>query len=142
VYCICIVIVRVVHLYCICMCIVFIVIVFVCVLYLYCNCNCIAIVRVFYLYCNCIYCVQYVHFCFCNSACCVLSECDVLFCVLCLIVEPLPPGANTFAVKINNNNKTKSVFRFLDFRHIRPPPPPPTYLALDRKETNTHYTFK
>jgi hypothetical protein len=26
-------------------------------------------------------------------------------CVLCLIVVPLPPGENTFAVKINKNNK-------------------------------------
>jgi hypothetical protein len=25
-------------------------------------------------------------------------------CVLCLIVVPLPPGENQFAVKINNNN--------------------------------------
>jgi hypothetical protein len=25
--------------------------------------------------------------------------------VLCVIVVPLPPGTNTFAVKINNNNK-------------------------------------
>jgi hypothetical protein len=25
-------------------------------------------------------------------------------CVLCHIVVPLPPGKNTFAVKINNNN--------------------------------------
>jgi hypothetical protein len=28
----------------------------------------------------------------------------VLFCVLCLIVVPLLPGTNPFAVKINNNN--------------------------------------
>jgi hypothetical protein len=27
-----------------------------------------------------------------------------LFCVLCLIVVPLPPGKYPFAVKINNNN--------------------------------------
>jgi hypothetical protein len=26
-------------------------------------------------------------------------------CVLCLIVVPLPPGKNTFAVQLNNNNK-------------------------------------
>jgi hypothetical protein len=28
----------------------------------------------------------------------------VLFCVLCLIVVPLAPGTNPFAVKINNND--------------------------------------
>jgi hypothetical protein len=28
-----------------------------------------------------------------------------LICVLCLIVVPLPPGKNPFAVKINNNIK-------------------------------------
>jgi hypothetical protein len=39
-----------------------------------------------------------------------LFERGVLFCVmhvicmLCLIVVPLPPGKNPFAVKINNNN--------------------------------------
>jgi hypothetical protein len=27
--------------------------------------------------------------------------------VLCLIVVPLPPGENPFAVKINNNNNNK-----------------------------------
>jgi hypothetical protein len=27
-----------------------------------------------------------------------------IVCVLCLIVVPLPPGENTFVVKINNNN--------------------------------------
>jgi hypothetical protein len=42
--------------------------------------------------------------------CCVLFERGALFCVmcvncvLCLIVVPLPPGKNQFAVKINNNN--------------------------------------
>jgi hypothetical protein len=28
-----------------------------------------------------------------------------VFCVLCLIVVPLPPGKNPFADKINNNKK-------------------------------------
>jgi hypothetical protein len=27
-----------------------------------------------------------------------------VICALCLIVAPLPPGKNPFAVKINNNN--------------------------------------
>jgi hypothetical protein len=40
--------------------------------------------------------------------CCVLFDrgvilCDVCICLLCLIVLPLPPGKNPFAVKINNN---------------------------------------
>jgi hypothetical protein len=29
------------------------------------------------------------------------------FCVLCLIVEPLPPGRNPFAVQLYNNNKAQ-----------------------------------
>jgi hypothetical protein len=29
--------------------------------------------------------------------------------VLCLIVVPLPPGENPFAVKINNNNNNKVI---------------------------------
>jgi hypothetical protein len=34
-----------------------------------------------------------------------------IVCVLCLIVVPLPPGENPFAVKIsNNNNNNKSKF--------------------------------
>jgi hypothetical protein len=61
-----------------------------------------------YLYCNCIYCVQYVLYCFCNFVCCVLFQCGVLFFVLCLIVVPLPPGTNPFAVKINNNNNNNN----------------------------------
>jgi hypothetical protein len=28
----------------------------------------------------------------------------VLFCVVCLIVVPLPPGKISFAVQLNNNN--------------------------------------
>jgi hypothetical protein len=30
---------------------------------------------------------------------------DMYFRVLCLIVVPMPPGKNTFAVQLNNNNK-------------------------------------
>jgi hypothetical protein len=46
----------------------------------------------------------------CYFVCCILLECVVLVCVmcivcaLCLIVLPLPPSKNPFAVKINNNN--------------------------------------
>jgi hypothetical protein len=35
--------------------------------------------------------------------CCVLFERGVLFCVLCVIVVPQPPGKNPFEVRINNN---------------------------------------
>jgi hypothetical protein len=35
---------------------------------------------------------------------CVVS-CGVLFCVKCLIVVPLPPGENPFAVKINTSSR-------------------------------------
>jgi hypothetical protein len=31
-----------------------------------------------------------------------------VICVLCLIVVPLPPGKNPFAVKINNNNNNNN----------------------------------
>jgi hypothetical protein len=31
----------------------------------------------------------------------VVILCDVCVCVLCLILVPLPPGENPFAVKIN-----------------------------------------
>jgi hypothetical protein len=30
--------------------------------------------------------------------------CDVYFCLLCLIVVPLPPGKTPFGVQLNNNN--------------------------------------
>jgi hypothetical protein len=49
----------------------------------------------------------------CSFVCYVLFERGVLFCVmcascvLCLIVVPLPPGKNPFAVKTNTNNKIK-----------------------------------
>jgi hypothetical protein len=57
----------------------------------------IVIVFVLQLYLLCAVCVLYR---FCNFVCCVLFECGVLFCVLCLIVVPLPLGTNPFAVKI------------------------------------------
>jgi hypothetical protein len=34
--------------------------------------------------------------------CCVLFERGVIFCVLCLIVVPLPPGKTPFAVQLNH----------------------------------------
>jgi hypothetical protein len=37
--------------------------------------------------------------------CCVLSEGDLLFCVLCLNLLPLPPGKNPFAVQLNDKTK-------------------------------------
>jgi hypothetical protein len=83
---------------------------------------CVVFVIVFvlylYLYCNCIYCVKYVSFIvFVIFLCCVLFECGVLFCVLCLTVVPLPPGRNPFAVKINNNN-IKEICSVLSKRHL------------------------
>jgi hypothetical protein len=53
-----------------------------------------------------------------------LSECGVLFCVkcvicvLCLIVVPLPPGKNSFAVKINNNNNNFCLFIAFSFGEL------------------------
>jgi hypothetical protein len=43
-------------------------------------------------------------YCLCIFVCCVLLERGALFCVLCLIVELLPPGKIPFAVQLNNNN--------------------------------------
>jgi hypothetical protein len=40
----------------------------------------------------------------CVFLCIVFRLIVVLFCVLCPIVVPLPPGKYTFEVKINNNN--------------------------------------
>jgi hypothetical protein len=50
--------------------------------------------------------------------CGVSIERGVLFCVicvLCLIIVPLTPGRNPFAVKINNNNKMFLELTFLIF---------------------------
>jgi hypothetical protein len=44
--------------------------------------------------------------------CCVLFEHGVLFCVLCLIVVPLPPGKNQLAVRVNNNNNNNIITNF------------------------------
>jgi hypothetical protein len=40
---------------------------------------------------------------FCLRMVCYFVRC-VYFCLLCLIVVPLPPGRNPFAVQLNNNN--------------------------------------
>jgi hypothetical protein len=39
----------------------------------------------------------------------------MLFCVLCVIVVPLPPGVNTFAVKIRNNNNSLFVTKTREY---------------------------
>jgi hypothetical protein len=43
-----------------------------------------------------------------SFVCCVSFGCGVILCDVCylfvVIVLPLPPGKNPFAVKINNNN--------------------------------------
>jgi hypothetical protein len=44
----------------------------------------------------------------CVVLCNVFRLILVLFCVMCLIVVPLPPGKNPFAVKINNNNNNNN----------------------------------
>jgi hypothetical protein len=44
-------------------------------------------------------------YCLCSFVCCVLFQRGMSFCVicmLCLIVAPLPPDKNSFAVKINS----------------------------------------
>jgi hypothetical protein len=58
---------------------------------------------------DCIHSVLRVLYSVCSFVCCVsfyrgVILCDVC-CLLCLIVLPLPPGKNQFAVKTNNNNK-------------------------------------
>jgi hypothetical protein len=49
-----------------------------------------------------------VSFIVCVVLCAVFRLSVVLFCVMCLIVVPLPPGQNPFAVKINNNNNNNN----------------------------------
>jgi hypothetical protein len=56
----------------------------------------VVVVIVFALYSSCIVCPS-----LCSFVRCVLFEGDVFFCVLCLIVVPLPPGKNPFAVEGN-----------------------------------------
>jgi hypothetical protein len=62
------------------------------------NCNCILMVFIVCRMCLLL---------LCSFVCCDLFERGGLFCVLCLIVLPLRPGKNPFAVKINNNNNFK-----------------------------------
>jgi hypothetical protein len=47
-------------------------------------------------------------FILCVVLCAVFRLIVVIFCVLCLIVVPLPPGENPFAVKININNNNNN----------------------------------
>jgi hypothetical protein len=46
----------------------------------------------------------------CVALCVVLFERGLLFCVLCLIVAPLAPCKNQFAVKLNCNNNNNNNF--------------------------------
>jgi hypothetical protein len=41
----------------------------------------------------------------------VKEECGVSFCVLCLIVVPLSPGKDPFAVQLNNNKTFQVTFQ-------------------------------
>jgi hypothetical protein len=47
--------------------------------------------------------VRNVSFIVCVAWCAVLFERGEIFCVLCLIVVPLPPGKPPLAVQLNNN---------------------------------------
>jgi hypothetical protein len=59
------------------------------------------------------FCAKYFKQNVCVVLCTVFRLIVVLFCVmgvvscLCLIVVPLPPGENPFAIKINNKSKKK-----------------------------------
>jgi hypothetical protein len=44
---------------------------------------------------------------------------SVVFCVLCLIVVPLPPGKSPFAVQLNNNNNNNNNFSNFDPKATR-----------------------
>jgi hypothetical protein len=79
----------------------------------YSSCNCICIV---YIMCSVslIVCVVLCAKFYLSAVCyfvCVIY-------VLCLIVVPLPPGKNQFAVKINNNNDNKIAMKPL--YHVTP----------------------
>jgi hypothetical protein len=50
-----------------------------------------------------------VSFTVCVALGALLFESCVIFCVLCLIAVPLPPGENTFAVQFNNNNNNNNI---------------------------------
>jgi hypothetical protein len=39
-----------------------------------------------------------------------------VICALCLIVVPVPPGKNPFAVKINNNKVTDNLVQGVDLK--------------------------
>jgi ABC-type bacteriocin/lantibiotic exporter with double-glycine peptidase domain len=64
--------------------------------------------------------------CVCVVLCAVFRLIVVLFCVmcviclLCLIAQPLPPGKNTFEVKINNNNNNNPSSRTMDLGSTQP----------------------
>jgi hypothetical protein len=60
-----------------------------------------------------------VSFIVCVVLCAVLFERGVVFCVLCLIVVPLPPGKNTSAVQLNNNNNNIAGIKPREAIHVR-----------------------
>jgi hypothetical protein len=45
---------------------------------------------------------------FCVALCAAYCLSLVLFCVLYRIVEPLPPGKNSFVVQLNNNKNSNN----------------------------------
>jgi hypothetical protein len=52
--------------------------------------------------------VYSVSFIVCVVLCAVFCLSVVCYCMLCLTVEPLPPGKQPFAVEINNNSSSSS----------------------------------
>jgi hypothetical protein len=61
--------------------------------------------------------------------CCVLIERGVLFCVLYLIVVPLSPRGNSFAVQLNNNNN-KEVWSIFGLQTVYRPSCHPNSLGM------------
>jgi hypothetical protein len=87
---------------------------------------CLLLLILLYINCSCDYCIFILCrvFIVCVVLCAVFRLIVVLscvmcvICVLCLIVAPLPPGENKFAVKINNNNNNNAVFSNLPSLHL------------------------
>jgi hypothetical protein len=61
---------------------------------------------------------------------------------LCLIVVPLPPGENTFAVKINTNNKIMGVIHVLQITIEKCMLPVLTVLQEKHNETRVRLRFR
>jgi hypothetical protein len=62
-----------------------------------------------------------------------------VICVLCLIVVPLPPGRNPFAVKINNNLKKNDGLKGFGHSFVRQESNHTLIYKSDNKKTTTNY---